>query len=78
MDYGEQGKFPILYADVVANPQVVYRWKGPLIMGSTAQYMGDKRTITPGYDFLEERILKQSIGDVQYCTPRVNFYYRIY
>ena len=63
---GEKNEFPILYADMVSNPNVVNNWHGPLFMGITAQYRGNIRTITPGCDFIEEQLLKNNpVGDIQ-------------
>ncbi|MDH5719907.1 MAG: DUF115 domain-containing protein [Spirochaetia bacterium] len=63
---GKKNDFPILYADIVSNPQVTTRWKGPLYLGTTAQYKDNIRSITPGCDFLEEKLLlKNATGDIQ-------------
>ena len=61
---GEKNRPPFLYADLVANPQIMYRWKGPLILGTTAQYAGDRRVVTPGCDYIEDN-LHVHLGDVQ-------------
>lgn len=66
MPSGGPNSFPVLYADLVANPQVVRRWKGPLFFGVTAHFSGERRTITPGCDFIESEFLNNtSLGDVQ-------------
>ncbi len=66
MPRGNPESFPVLYADLVANPQVTRRWQGQLIFGLTAHYSGDSRNVTPGCDFIEERLLAGlSPGDVQ-------------
>ena len=69
---GSPDSFPILYSDLVANPQVTMRWQGPLYFGVTAQYSDDFKTrvITPGCDFVEELVfadapLDARFGDVQ-------------
>ena len=67
---GEKNTFPILYADLVANPQVTMRWRGPIVYGTTAQYNNTTRNVTPGSDFVEENILKRDnndyhLGDIQ-------------
>ncbi len=70
--WGRKKDFPILYADLVANPQVTNRWKGPLFLGVTAQYLHDRRIITPGCEFIEESFRKDDslknssvLGDIQ-------------
>ncbi len=55
---GNPSQFPLLYADMVANPQVTFRWQGPLFIGTTAQYSNASREVTPGCDFVENRILE--------------------
>ncbi|MDH5716976.1 MAG: DUF115 domain-containing protein [Spirochaetia bacterium] len=66
LSMGNEGAFPILYADVVSNPQVVFRWRGPLLFGVTAQYKGSNRVVTPGCDFVEDEVLKKNyLGDIQ-------------
>lgn len=62
---GGDVEFPILYADLVANPVVVAHWEGPLAMGVTAAYKEDVREVTTGCDFIEENILGGSLGDIQ-------------
>ncbi|MES0491537.1 MAG: 6-hydroxymethylpterin diphosphokinase MptE-like protein [Leptospirales bacterium] len=61
---GNKGQPPFLYADLVSNPQLLYRWKGPLILGTTAQYSGERRVVTPGCDYIEDN-LDLRFGDVQ-------------
>ena len=69
---GTKEEYPILYADLVANPQVIRSWQGPLFFGLTAQYIAHTRTTTIGSDFIEDQIikeyspsLKKGIGDIQ-------------
>jgi len=72
---GSKDNFPFLYADLSSNPQVTKRWMGPLILGITAQYLGDKRVVTPGSDYVEEQFLNandlksdntmKTLGDIQ-------------
>lgn len=60
---------PALYADLVANPQVIRDWPGKLFFGVTAQYTGDTREVTPGCDFIEDYLNKgrhsEFFGDIQ-------------
>ena len=71
---GQANQFPVLYADLVANPATIRRWQGPLYLGITARYEegdGQSRVVTPGCDFIEEEIFDKSqkndetLGDVQ-------------
>jgi len=62
---GKNNDSPVLVADLVANPQVVLRWKGELFFSTTAHYKGDIRHLTPGCDFVEEEILQTPVGDIQ-------------
>ena len=67
--WGKKDHFPILYADIVSNPNVVSRWIGPLFLGVTAQYSKEDRFVTPGVDFIEDFLLSNnnihSLGDIQ-------------
>lgn len=63
---GKKGEFPILVADIVANPQVIFRWQGDIFWSTTVHFGNEKRVTTPGYDFLEEYFLNgESLGDIQ-------------
>ncbi|MCS6984868.1 MAG: DUF115 domain-containing protein [Leptospiraceae bacterium] len=63
---GKMGQFPILVADIVANPQVLRRWEGELFLSTTVHFSETKRSTTPGYEIVEEYFLKDShLGDIQ-------------
>lgn len=55
---GSKNKFPFLYADLSANPQITSLWQGPLFFGMSAAYnknhLQQERHVTPGCDFLED------------------------
>ncbi|MCB1145873.1 MAG: motility associated factor glycosyltransferase family protein [Leptospiraceae bacterium] len=61
---GKPGNGPVLYADLVANPQVVNEWQGDLLLGQTAHWLGDERHITPGCDFLEGQFFREYTGKI--------------
>ena len=67
--FGTSGEFPILYSDLVANNQIIYRWNGPLFMGLTAQYINNQRVVTPGCDYIEQvfhlNTKDTHLGDIQ-------------
>ena len=68
---GDINKFPMLCADLVANPQVIRLWKGPIFYSITAQYAGTARKTTPGSGFVEQKAcesneeLSPGLGDIQ-------------
>ncbi len=62
---GRAGEFPVLYADLVANPSIVSHWRGPLAMGLTAVVRDESREATVGSDYIEKQILGESPGDIQ-------------
>ncbi len=70
LSQGKAGNYPILYADLVANPQITRAWKGNLFFGVTAQYAGNVRKVTLGSDYVEETIKASNVnftgfGDIQ-------------
>ena len=54
---GSKNAFPILIADLVANPQVTTRWKGELFFSNTCKIQNNIRETTPGTEFIEENLL---------------------
>ena len=68
---GKENQFPMLCADLVANPKVIRIWKGPLFFSITAQYSGSNRKTTPGSDFVEQEVCQANnepgygLGDIQ-------------
>ena len=70
LSQGTINDYPILYADLVANPQVTRIWKGHLFFGITAQYMGNMRKVTLGSDYIEDTMRAKNVnftgfGDIQ-------------
>ncbi len=68
---GKKYDYPILYSDLVANPQITKMWEGPIFFGITAQYNGNIRKTTISNDYIEKQIkqknsnCKNGFGDIQ-------------
>ena len=52
---GKRGEFPLLVCDAVSNPVVARDWRGEMAISYTAQYVDDRRVVSPGCDYLEEQ-----------------------
>lgn len=61
---GKPGNFPLLVCDAVSNPVVARDWRGEMAISFTAQYIDDRRVVSPGCDYLEEQRIFAGAGEL--------------
>jgi hypothetical protein len=61
---GKPGDFPLLVCDAVSNPVVARDWQGEMAISFTAQYVDDRRVVSPGCDYLEEQHVFAGAGEL--------------
>ena len=61
---GKKNEFPLLVCDAVSNPVVARDWQGEMAISFTAQYIDDRRVVSPGCDYLEEQKVFAGAGEL--------------